>query len=83
MVRQPDLPDGSVVNGQIIITSYFDSEGVMKYCVGVDGDLNIAQALGLLDLGKLSVYRLFQKNNPDEEEFEETEDQEDYEDDDE
>lgn len=61
MIEDPPLPDGAFVNGQLLITSYFDSEGRLKYCIGVQGELNIAQALGLLVLGGITMFRQYEE----------------------
>ena len=76
-INDPPLPDGSVINGQILVTSYFDEKGRMKYYVGVNGDLNVAQALGLLVLGGISVHRMHDDINPPDEDDEEMEGDED------
>jgi len=58
------LPEGSIINAEIVVTSYFDQEGKLKYCTNVDGDPNLAQAVGLLELGKVLLYQTYQRNQP-------------------
>ena len=59
-----ELPKGSFMNGSILVTSYFDSEGRLKYFTGVEGDLNIAQVLGLLVLGGITIYSQYIASEP-------------------
>lgn len=81
MAMQPILADGCVINGQILITSYFDPDGQLKYVVGNAGNLNLAQALGLLELAKIAAYSDYMRNEPysadepDDDEDEEEEDE--------
>lgn len=60
----PDLPDGAIVNGEILITSYYDRDGQMKYVVATAGNMNLAQALGLLVLGGFSVFSEYKAHEP-------------------
>ena len=77
-IPDPPIPEGSVVNGQILITSYFDTDGRMKYFVGNDGELNLAQALGLLVLSGISLFRMYEATvDYDADEIEEDEDDDD------
>lgn len=57
MIGDPPLPDGCFINAQILITSYFDSNGDLKYVVTINGDINIAQVMGLLVLGGIATYQ--------------------------
>lgn len=73
----PQVPEGAVVNGEIHTTSYFDEQGRLKYVVGINGDLNIAQALGLLVLTGITLFKTYNDNaeyGPDEEETEDDDD---------
>jgi hypothetical protein len=58
------LPEGSIINAEIVVTSYFDQEGKLKYCANVDGNPNLAQAIGLLELGKVLLYSHYKANEP-------------------
>jgi hypothetical protein len=77
-----DLPDGAIVNCEIVITSYVDMEGHLKYATNVAGDPNLAQALGLCELAKHSIYKTYMMTEPfppdsnDDEEDEEDDDEE-------
>lgn len=62
-VRVP-LPDGVMVNCEIVITSYFDDQGQLKYGVELTGSPNLAQAIGLLELSKQSVYDIYKEDEP-------------------
>jgi len=61
---QAHVPRGAVVNGQILTTSYFDGVGQMKYVVNVRGEMNLAQALGLLVLAGITVYQDYMGDEP-------------------
>jgi hypothetical protein len=62
--RRGDIPTGSVINCELVITSYFDTDGQLKYATAVAGDPNLAQALGLCELAKSTVYRSYMLDEP-------------------
>lgn len=66
------IPDGTLINAELTITSYFDSDGRLKYGVHLEGGPNIAQALGLLELAKISIYEMFMSQTDDDEEGDES-----------
>lgn len=71
------LPPGSMINCEIVITSYFDTDGKLKYATNVAGDPNLAQALGLCELAKHAMYQSYLEDEPypaDDEEDEESDD---------
>lgn len=72
MIEDPPIPEGALINGQILITSYIDDDGQMKYYVGVAGDMNVAQVMGLCALGAFSMFRSYeaQYNSHDDDEDE-------------
>lgn len=77
MVEHPNLDPEVLVNGQILITSYFDINGKLKYAVHTDGDMNLAQALGLLRLADKAIFEMYEESNRHDhhsEEFEEDDD---------
>lgn len=64
---KPTLPEGSFVNSEIRIVSYFDGDGQMMYGVTLGGSMNVAQALGLLVLGGIQVYQGYKETSQEEE----------------
>jgi len=62
-IRAP-LPHGSILNAEIVVTSYFDQDGKLKYCTHVEGDPNLAQAIGLLELSKTLIYESYKTDEP-------------------
>jgi hypothetical protein len=60
----PDLPNGAVMNCEVLITSYFDRHGQLKYVTSTSGDVNIAQMLGLLVLGAISLWESYMSEEP-------------------
>lgn len=62
---EPKLPEGAFVNSEIRITSYFDSNGHMMFGIMMGGNMNIAQALGLLVLGGIETYKLYKEGESD------------------
>lgn len=50
-----DLSDGDMINAELTITSFFDSDGKLKYGVHQAGNVNLAQMVGLLELSKRLV----------------------------
>ena len=71
-VRSP-IPDGAMIAGEIVITSYMDESGQMMYCVHCTDDLNMAQALGLCEAAKISLYNSYIATVEDGDDDEETE----------
>jgi hypothetical protein len=64
----PKLPDGAFVNAEIRIVSYFNSNGNLMYSVSMGGSMNVAQAIGLLALGGIQIYRGYEIQEDDEDE---------------
>lgn len=67
MIEEPvraDLPSGTMINCEIVITSYFDTDGRLKYATNIAGDPNLAQALGLCELAKHSIYASYMADEP-------------------
>jgi hypothetical protein len=63
-IERPQLPKGALVNGEILITSYFDKNGKLKFSVASSGNMNLAQAIGLLVLGGVSIHETYIKEQP-------------------
>lgn len=63
-IDDPAIGTGCVIQGQILITSYFDEKGRMKYAVGTNGGMNIAQVLGLMVLGGKTIYEMYEQDEP-------------------
>jgi hypothetical protein len=61
------IPDDVVINAEIVITSYFDSDGKLMYACRVNGEINMAQAIGLTELAKDAIkeYYLSDDNKED------------------
>lgn len=68
MIEEDDLPEGSVINAEITVVSYFDENGILRYKTGIQGNPNIAQFLGLLVLAGISVFREYAEDDEEEEE---------------
>lgn len=77
-IDTPELPDGSVINGTILITSYFDGDGEMKYAITTSGSINLAQALGLIELAKITVYESYMSTVDEQEDDDDDDEQEEY-----
>lgn len=54
-VRSAGIPEGAMIDGEITVTSYIVDGGAMMYCTHVNGEMNLAQAVGLMDLGKYAI----------------------------
>lgn len=67
MTDQPSrapIPDESMINCELVITSYFDTDGKLKYATHIEGDPNLAQVLGLCELAKNSIYASYMEDEP-------------------
>jgi hypothetical protein len=53
------LPDGSIVNCEISVISFLDEGGTLRFKTYVDGNPNIAQALGLIQLAGISLFNSY------------------------
>jgi hypothetical protein len=60
--ERADIPDDSLINCEIVITSYFDEDGKLKYATNIGGDPNLAQALGLCEMAKQAIYAIYMHN---------------------
>jgi hypothetical protein len=64
------LPDGSIVNCEISVISFLDAGGTLRFKTSVDGNPNIAQALGLIQLAGISLFNSYMETEEEEEEEE-------------
>lgn len=69
-----NLDPGCMISAEIHTTSYFDTDGKMKYAVNIKGDINLAQALGLIELSKIATYKTYMQDEPYPPDPEETDD---------
>lgn len=60
--RALGFPDGAVINAEVVITSYFNTDGKLMYCSNVGGDPNLAQVMGLCELAKISFYQEYMQS---------------------
>lgn len=58
------LPEGAIINGAIVLVSYFDADGQLKYATTTNGEMNLAQALGLLVLGGITIHNEYTADEP-------------------
>lgn len=49
------LPAGAVVNQSLLVVSWFDTEGNLKYGVSQLGEASLSSRLGLLELAKADI----------------------------
>lgn len=60
--RAPAIPDNSILVGEIVITSYMEPiRGKMMFSTNVRGDINLAQAVGLCELGKNAIVEEYER----------------------
>jgi hypothetical protein len=75
-----NIPDDAMINGEIVITSYFNTDGRLMYAVNITEKMNLGQALGLCELAKISIHEQYMMNepySPDDDDDEEEEDDDD------
>lgn len=60
------LPNDAIINCELVITSFFAPDGLLKYAVNITGDPNLAQAIGLCELSKQQIYDYYTENEEDE-----------------
>jgi hypothetical protein len=69
------FPEDVVIGGIIAVISYFDPDGRMRYAVQTaDDSMNLAQVLGLLELGKISCYEAYHEAHSRDEDDDDEED---------
>jgi hypothetical protein len=68
MMQSPErargIPEEAMLNAEIVITSYFDIDGKLKYATAVGGDPNLAQAIGLCEMAKITIHQTYMTDEP-------------------
>lgn len=60
--EHPGMPEGEVVEAQVLVTLTLDSEGQSGYHMTVRGDRPATSFIGLLEMAKLDLYNDAKEN---------------------
>jgi hypothetical protein len=55
ITEDPEVPDGSIVNAEIVVTQYFTPDGFLQRRCFYDGAVPLSTVLGLLELAKADI----------------------------
>lgn len=59
----PPIPRGSVVNGAVVMVSYFDPEGELSYTSEIHGEMSLLQIIGLVEASKRQMFLHYERGS--------------------